>query len=207
VPTNYCQELAYWFLRLHGFLLLDNFVMQESTSSAIGEIDLLAYRRVFVRQGIGDALADSHDLFKEMQVGFNPDGSWAKDIAILVECKGGTCDVASLERAFSLNHLRAGFGRIGVASPDVLENLALELTTNKSVLVENLVCAKLLVINEQRQQAKTIEDIAHVITTAEIDRFIKGRIQRYRANKRAAWCLFPKDLFQLMIWSERNDHE
>ncbi|MED0673763.1 hypothetical protein P4S95_26750 [Aneurinibacillus aneurinilyticus] len=51
---NYGEELVYWYLRLNGFFLIDNFVLhQEQGGSRTSDSDLLGVRFPYVSETFG----------------------------------------------------------------------------------------------------------------------------------------------------------
>ncbi len=53
---NYGEELAYWYLRLNGFFVLDNFVYHRTKHNRDGDADLLAIRLPNVKEPIGGSM-------------------------------------------------------------------------------------------------------------------------------------------------------
>lgn len=54
--VNFAEEIAYWYLRLNGFLLLQNFVlhrMGRGPQRGTADSDLLAIRFPYVYEEIG----------------------------------------------------------------------------------------------------------------------------------------------------------
>lgn len=214
LAINYCQELAaYWFLRLNGFLVVENFVIHraENYAKSVGEVDLLAVRERWVFEPVGGSKGDWHPIFLDGKLGVtvHDDGSWSKRIALIVEAKGGGTSKAKLLDSLSSMHVCAGLQRIGVLEKDAARAAARQIAGSHGKDVgKDLVAAKLVVFNEQKVNAKEEKLIRAgpwlAISTFEVNDFLWKRVSRYRAEKRAGWHLFPRDLFQFLIWSQ--DH-
>ena len=71
---NYAEELAYWYLRLNGFFLVENFVIhrfektEDEEHKHASDADLLAVRFPFVKEIIGERPVVCHDeLFQKFR--------------------------------------------------------------------------------------------------------------------------------------------
>jgi hypothetical protein len=84
---NFGETLAYWYLRLNGFLLLQNFVLHRNASTIehSADADLLAVRFPNVYEEIGGH-ADDWDTEKFARWGFD---LVQQVIGLIVEVKTG----------------------------------------------------------------------------------------------------------------------
>lgn len=53
MDRNFGEELVYWYLRLNGFFIINNFVLHHDTASRTSDADLLAVRFPYVYEDIG----------------------------------------------------------------------------------------------------------------------------------------------------------
>lgn len=55
---NYEEELAYWYLRLNRFFVIDNFIYHRTENNRTGDADLIALRLPYVKELKGGTLGD-----------------------------------------------------------------------------------------------------------------------------------------------------
>lgn len=140
---NYGEELAYWYLRLNGFFLLENFVIHRTEEIKYSsDIDLLAVRLSFVYEEVGGQLDDWDEKLLN-----NLDAS--KIIGILCEVKTGKYKEKKL---FKRQYIEYALNRFGVI-PDLSRyvNMLLERAIY-DIPDSNFQVAKLLVVNKDRYQ-------------------------------------------------------
>ncbi|SHF32168.1 hypothetical protein SAMN02745195_02362 [Thermoanaerobacter uzonensis DSM 18761] len=86
--NNFAEELTYWYFRLNGFFLLQNYVLHnigEERQRGTADADLLAIRFPYVYEEIGGHSND-WDSEKFSEWGFNIEKN---NLALIVEVKSG----------------------------------------------------------------------------------------------------------------------
>ncbi len=90
--ANYAEELAYWYLRLNGFFVIENFVIhrleKEEAHEYPSDADLLAVRFPNIKEIIGET-AITFD--KNMVLKFNS----SKILGLIVEVKSSRSGLGS----------------------------------------------------------------------------------------------------------------
>lgn len=186
---NFGETLAYWYLRLNGFIPLRNFVLHRANIEALqsADTDLLAIRFPHVYEEIGGKPVDwDHVRF----------AAWGLDlerpIALIVEVKTGAIDPQM--RWWRVPRLRAAILRMGIVEKAAANDIAMQLEQANGVEVGDWIIAKLLVSNE------TVNGAWLNLTLEEADTFIANRIKRYKDEKDADRLRFPDDLMQYLAW-------
>jgi hypothetical protein len=64
---NFAEEICYWYFRLNGFFLLENYVLHRSdtNSSHYADIDLLGIRTKNVKEEVG--LSETEDICSHLK--------------------------------------------------------------------------------------------------------------------------------------------
>jgi len=170
---NSSEELSYWYLRLNGFFLLDNFVIHKSeTIDYTSDADLLAIRPPFVHEDIGGNEKDwDQTLFSNF--------SNSATIGIICQVKGGAIGDKEL---FREPYLSYSIKRLGLTKDitDVLKQLkGNAVATFENELGTKCHIAKLLIT---RDAAKKQSDFIE-IRLKDIYNFIQNRIDNYPKEK------------------------
>ncbi|MCW4655797.1 hypothetical protein OOG41_08665 [Bacillus sp. AS_5] len=188
---NYGEELAYWYLRLNGFFVLDNFVYHQTQHNRTGDADLLAIRLPHVKEVIGGRTDDwDEELFSYLD---------EYEIAgVLCEVKTGPR--ANPSSAFKKHKLRYALNRIGFSNPDIEEMLSKH--ENYCVLESNRNKFLKLVVSEYEIKSTRA---CLTLSLEYIEDFIYNRIEIYRSQKYNARHFFPSSLLQYMMY--RKDKE
>ncbi|WP_439875414.1 hypothetical protein ACSLGG_06665 [Bacillus mycoides] len=188
---NYGEELAYWYLRLNGFFVLDNFVYHQTQHNRNGDADLLAVRLPYVKEEIG---GNTYDWDKKLF-------SYLDEYEIAgVLCEVKTGPRANPSSAFEKHKLRYALNRIGFSNPDIEEMLSKH--ENYCVLESNGKKFLKLVVSEY--EIKSTRDCL-TFSLKYIEDFIYNRIEVYRCQKYNARHFFPSSLLQYMMY--RKDKE
>ncbi|MGG0591520.1 hypothetical protein ABEY80_16955 [Priestia megaterium] len=188
---NYGEELAYWYLRLNGFFVLDNFVYHRTQHNRDGDADLLAIRLPYVKEGIGGRTDDwDEKLFSYLE---------EYEIAgVLCEVKTGPR--ASPSSAFERHKLKHALNRMGFSRLDIEEMLFKH--ESHCMLESNGKKFLKLVVSEYAVPSTT----AFATFSLEyVEDFIYSRIEVYRREKYNARHFFPSSLLQYMMY--RKDKE
>lgn len=186
---NFAEEMAYWYFRLNGFFLLDNFVLHndglDSTHSA--DIDILAIRQKYTFESVGGREADKHELLFK-----NFDDN--KNIGIICEVKAGrsTPNDILLRRR---DRLRYGLERIGFFSHSKVNELVVKLSSDPVVSGEYHQVGKVLITDDGRDIPGFI-----CISLEEIHKFLKRHLRRYIDPKSRSKQFFPSPVIQQIIW-------
>lgn len=170
---NSSEDKSYWYLRLNGFFLIDNFVIHKSQDVKYSsDADLLAIRTPFVYEEIGGKPKDwDTELFKH----FDPNAL----IAIICQVKGGRIGTKELFREPYLTYC---INRFGLTAN--VEDIAAQLNENPIIsftneLGQHCQIAKLLITRDKPQR-----DINYLWLYLDyVYGFIENRIAKYPKEK------------------------
>ena len=186
---NFGETLAYWYLRLNGFIPMRNFVLHRANIEArqSADTDLLAMRFPHVYEEIGGKPVDwDHDTFAEWGL------DMARPIVLIVEVKTGGIDAEA--RWWRPARIRAAIRRLGLFDEEVANEIAAGLEQTSAIQVGPWIIAKLLVTNEP------VAGSWLNLTLDAADTFIANRIRKYKDEKDADRLRFPDDLMQYLAW-------
>lgn len=186
---NYGEVLAYWYLRLNGFFILQNFVFHRGdTGESTADCDLLAVRFPHVYEEVGGQESDwDHDLLTELGASSN------RVICLIVEVKTGRYSIADLDRAFSLERLTVAVQRVGAFPRVQAEEIAQELVKAGVVPRDPYCFAKLAIVggasrpDSERYVVRRLDQAVG---------FIRKRMKEYKDVKEADRMFFPDPLMQ-----------
>ncbi|MDR5002496.1 hypothetical protein [Brevibacillus parabrevis] len=191
---NFAEEMAYWYFRLNGFFLLDNFVLHndglDSTHSA--DIDILAIRQKYTYELIGGRETDKHELLFR-----NFDNN--KNIGIICEVKAGKSTPNDI-RLRRMDRLRYGLERIGFFSQSRVDDLVVKLSSEPVASGQYHQVGKVLITDDGRDVPGFI-----CISLEEIHRFLKRHLKRYINPKSRSKHFFPSPVIQQIIWEIEQD--
>ncbi|OAS17748.1 hypothetical protein [Paenibacillus oryzisoli] len=184
---NYGEELVYWYLRLNGFFLIDNFVLHKDNLNRTSDSDLLAVRFPYVHEEVGGR-ADDWDsrLFENLHKD--------KILGLICEVKTGSFNENDL---FKEHNIQKAFGRFGFIQD--YDKASRELLEFGKFETDNYQVKKLLV---SRKKEVVSEEYIH-ISLIQIRKFISNRIRKYQDRKFGDRMFFPSSLLQYMIWEEQ----
>ncbi|MEO0683893.1 MAG: hypothetical protein AAFY76_02295 [Cyanobacteria bacterium J06649_11] len=191
--SNYAEELTYWFYRLNGYFLINNFVIHNTPENRLtsgSDVDLLAIRFPFVSEPVGGQADDWHSSVTE----FTANNSIS---AVIVEVKSGSYQADNL---FLMEDIRYVLPRFGCFS-EILEEHLNNIHANPDFLMEaeNVRVSKVLVAESVVQN-----DRFHSISLEEIRLFISERMAKYSTPKNQSRLFFPSDLLQHLINEEHR---
>ena len=83
--VNFGERIAYWYLRLNGFLLVEDFVLHRQDGRGTSDADLLGVRLRHSMESIDNARFELHSAIQKL-VGDEAD---PKHVALVVQVKTG----------------------------------------------------------------------------------------------------------------------
>lgn len=206
---NYAEQLASWYLRLNGFLLLPNFVLhklelrQEGVANPLAstsDTDLLAIRHPYVFEDIGGQAHDwdasgmmdhlragipAHERSDDLQSLLEPE----KPVGLIVEVKGGS--TRPTPRLHDVQVLR-GVRRLGMLPADPGTEAAAELTRRRPQgegspppfdhalgVIGTLLICQQQFVPDLRRERQ----YTHIVSLEHCERFIKHRFSRQRQEE------------------------
>lgn len=196
LAVNFAEEMVYWYLRLNGFFVLQNFVLHSSDLDGTqnADVDLLAIRHRFTFEEVGGQPFDKDEvLFSN----FDPD----KHISIICEVKSGPNPT---ESSLSLNkedRLKYALQRLGVFSTDKIQTKHLPKLKNEPMSNGNYhQVAKLLISQKPAAYSSCL-----CLTLDHIESFLRNHLKKYIDEKSGARLFFDSELLQHMLWSIKQE--
>lgn len=206
--ANYAEQLAYWYLRLNGFFLIQNYVYhhiqeQEDNRSYNADADLLAICPPHYYEVIPQRVTDENGRRGYLPIPLESDG-WLREferrwLGIIVEVKGSEqVQPHALQRAFARERLEVSLNRLGLTNR-VDEALDL-LTVGDRFDYEQGSILK-IVFSQNRLDGPWFS-----ILLNDANEFIINRMTSAQTYlpKSASRYFFPSELIQYMIWSSRQ---
>ncbi|MBY7737111.1 hypothetical protein QYF52_00380 [Paenibacillus polymyxa] len=184
--ANFGEELVYWYLRLNGFFLINNFVLHQNSEGRTSDADLLAVRLPYVYEETGGRLEDWDPLLLSY---FEP----GKTIGIICEVKTGLN--FNTNKIFQDYNVNKSVQRIGFTSNELDYQ---EIFDNSMVSFGDYQIAKLLVT---RKLDNPKSDCLH-IKMVHIRSFLRERMHKYMDRKLGDRMFFSSSLLQYLIWDE-----
>lgn len=184
--ANFGEELVYWYLRLNGFFLINNFVLHQNSEGRTSDADLLAVRLPYVYEETGGRLEDWDPLLLSY---FEP----GKTIGIICEVKTGLN--FNTNKIFQDYNVNKSVQRIGFTSNELDYQ---EIFDNSMVSFGDYQIAKLLVT---RKLHNPKSDCLH-IKMVHIRSFLRERMHKYMDRKLGDRMFFSSSLLQYLIWDE-----
>ncbi|MDN4084333.1 hypothetical protein [Paenibacillus polymyxa] len=184
--ANFGEELVYWYLRLNGFFLINNFVLHQNSEGRTSDADLLAVRLPYVYEETGGRLEDWDPLLLSY---FEP----GKTIGIICEVKTGLN--FNTNKVFQDYNVNKSVQRIGFTSNELDYQ---EIFDNSMVSFGDYQIAKLLVT---RKLHNPKSDCLH-IKMVHIRSFLRERMHKYMDRKLGDRMFFSSSLLQYLIWDE-----
>jgi hypothetical protein len=190
-PLNYGEELVYWYLRLNGFFLLDNFVLHQSNSigDRTSDTDILAVRFPYVTEETGGASDDWDSRL------FN---NFARTSIIGLICEVKTGVNFSPQNIFRPSNVEKALRRLGFLSD--YRGLSDQLHNNAIISSGQFEIGKVLF---SRKRTNPCENCLH-IKLLDVNNFIKRRFAKYCDRKFGDRMFFPSSLMQYIIWEEER---
>jgi hypothetical protein len=185
---NFGEELVYWYLRLNGFFMIENFVLHQYERNRNADADILAVRLPNTYEEINGGILEDDDKNLFNRINKN------KTIYLIGEVKTGQNNKPSI--FYNPKRMKKALQRLGIVG-DVkpYDGDVKEINENQQV-------AKILFSSKKRRktEGKFIN-----IELKDVDNFIRKRIKKYLNPKYASRLFFPSDLMQYIIWSVKNE--
>jgi hypothetical protein len=196
---NFAEELAYWYFRLNGFLIINDFVLhhQDLDINQNADCDLVCVRLPHTHEFIGGRVDTDWDnqIFNDRKLNKN------MKIGIICEVKSSLQikeDDIKFDRE---DRIRYCAERIGLWPPELIENNIERLKRQKITLLEteteSTQLGKILITNDKYRNNRVIN-----LTLSHIEKFIVNKFNNddYFDAKNGAKLVFPSNLLQYMIW-------
>lgn len=189
------ERLAYWFLRLNGFLTQYNFVVHPEGADSYGhynqqtEVDVIGVRFPHRRENRIKPMRD-YDLF-------HGDGRLQ---LVLAETKSTRCTLNASWRDPAKENMQKVLSAVGVLSPELVEAAAAGLYRDGSWTDGANVSVRWMLFGEQpnRTLNKELPEVTQLTWDRHVLPFIFQRIFDYRMEKQAhaQWDEDAKGLFR-----------
>ena len=192
---NSSEEIAYCYLRLNGFFVIDNFVIHKSTNiDYSSDGDLLAIRMPFVYEEIGGKPEDwDNKLFRSFDTNAL--------LGVIVQVKGGEIKRKRNKELFEKKYLDYNIRRLGMTKIESSIDSILSqfesspIATIRNELEQKCQIAKLLITkNIPRKRSKFL---CHSLN--DTYKFIEERINKYQIEKSRDKFFFSNLTFQTLI--------
>lgn len=188
---NFGEELAYWYFRLNGFFLIDDFVLHKADldGNNNADSDLVGIRNPHTYERIGlDDVNDNCPVLNEIIPDLREN-----QVAIICEVKAGT--VSPTIRLGDRDRIRYVLRRIGTIPLEGIDDVAEELSNKRSGTYDGMSIHKIVISNHKIDEP----GFAH-IPLAAVDDFIWTKFTKYYTDKIPAWTYFPSSLMQYFMW-------
>lgn len=192
---NYAEEMSYWYLRLNGFFLIDDYVLHRKglNKEQSSDCDIIGIKLANSKESI-----DGHNYIDYDKLLFG-DLNENENVAIICEVKSGDYNKKDLFKIEKIKYCLKRFGLLDERNnKDIIDNVV-----NKNIYkIRDFYVLKLLI-----SQKSNDSDIYKNMTLNHINKFIKERIESYRHEKNQSRMFFPSNLIQYIIWSEVNKRD
>lgn len=186
--VNFGERIAYWYLRLQGFLLVEDFVLHRGEEiDRTADCDLVGVRfRHSVERIDGIALKPHPPFISSLSAS-------EKHVAVIVQVKTGRKNEPG--RAFEPERLKYALQFVGAFPEEDLDAIVKQLHTKPVVYaVNDWVVAKVLFAEEPDQTCAVPVLLGDAIT------FIEDRLAEFHNRKSADRLFFPDELMQFLAW-------
>jgi hypothetical protein len=194
---NYGETLAYWYLRLNGFLLLQNFVLHplaesEGNDKKAADSDLLAVRFPYVYEETGGQSDDWDPRLRTW--GFAPE---EEIIGLIIEVKTSPgANRSKLEKnSFNRSRMTQAVRRMGMFKSQDAESIVSDLQHEALTARRDSYRIGKLLFSQRVVRGAWLN-----ITLQEAEKFIQKRLTKYSDPKRQARMFFPDELMQYLAW-------
>ncbi len=191
---NYGETNAYWYLRLNGFFLINNFVIHRTDEIAYSsDIDILGIKLPYVFEEVGGQPDDWDESLLQV---LNPNLM----TGVICEVKTGGFDEKTLFRKKYLKYCLDRFGFMPLISEAYTEQVLNNQITLAEFEGQQFQILKLFVSNYESKR----EDFMQ-LRIKHIRQFIENRIQKYRDKKWQDRVLFQSDFLGEHIDRKYNE--
>lgn len=194
---NYAEELAYWYFRLNGFFILENYVLEKKNDEFGNtyETDIIAVRFPYVYEDVGGYKDDWHDKLKELIPNFDKN-----ILGVICEVKSGEGNYHT-RKLFRKEKLEKCLSRLGFFEYKSEEfSVALNELEKGSVYSNEMYTIVKILISLQNNNCK--QDVKN-ISLFEVDNFICSKIKKYE-EKYSDRGFFMSNLIQYLTWVKHN---
>ncbi|ASS75202.1 hypothetical protein CIG75_09555 [Tumebacillus algifaecis] len=186
---NFAEELAYWYFRLNGFFLIENYVLhrQGHEMPYNADIDLLGVRHKYSYEAVERRQFDPDpNLMRH----FQPN----KHIGILCEVKSGNATPANINLS-KKERLLSAVERIGFFSRDKSDAIASDLVHKKTSAGTYHQVGKILLTKDGIQRDDFI-----CLKLLDVEQFLIAHLQKNLREKAGGKLFFPAGLIQYLMW-------
>jgi hypothetical protein len=167
------EDIAYWYLRLNGFLVLRNFLVHgDRPGQTRTDIDVFGVRFKYRAEHLKDPMPDDNWV-----------GDAKKTLVVFCEIKRGAGNINKAWRNRSRKMMESFLALVGIASPDRCGELADRLYETGQAVEEDFIIRTLLIHHDPTHLVQPLWAETKVIQLACALRFIHGRFGRYRSIK------------------------
>jgi hypothetical protein len=194
------EDVAYWYLRLNGFLTLENFLVHgDRGGDSRTDIDVLGVRFRFRREHLKNPMKDAPWIEEAKQT-----------IVVFCEAKKNSADLNSSWADQQRKIMESFLALVGAIPPGDREIVAKDLyTSGRSVSAKGLLVTTLLVNHAPSGMAARRWPDAPRIDLAEALEFIHDRFQKYQRIKtdHGQWRPSGRRIWDIYIkhWSSPAD--
>lgn len=189
---NFAEEIAYWYFRLNGFFIVENYVSHKTdTDGNHADSDLLCIRHKYVKETIGlnEQIIDTCRELNSICPKLNN-----ATIAIICEVKGGASTTSSL----NTSKLESCIKRFGILPEALIPVAKNKLENNSKYVYHNNEIHKIFAsCNDSNIPYWTKINIDVMIE------FIKERVSKYE-EKILGWNHYNSELFQYLLYEARK---
>lgn len=168
------ENLAYWYLRLNGFLTITNFVVHPDRGrDQRTDVDVLGIRFPYREELVEDTVIDDPAIAPNL----------GKPYLILAEVTAGRCKLNGPWTRESDGNMQRVLRAVGVVPLNQIEQVARKLY-KQGVADESQIRVSLACLGRERDPALRLGAVPQIIW-AEVLSFISDRFKRYRKIKRS----------------------
>lgn len=186
--ANFGERIAYWYLRLNGFFLVEDFVLHRADHGPrTADADFLGIRLRHSIELMDGAKLDEHADLRDALGGFD------RNIGVVVQVKTG--EVGTPGAAFDVARMTVALRFIGAAGEVAVGRLAEELRTR--AVTDSLGgwrFAKVLIAEHPREEGVVAMPLATALD------FIEDRLRRHADRKGPDRMFFGDELMQFLAW-------
>jgi hypothetical protein len=188
---NFGERVAYWYMRLNGFLMVENFVLHREGRRNTAETDLLAVRLRHSSETIDGVRLELHSPIQVLI------GAPSQHAAIVVQVKTGI--ERGADAAFDATRLRRSLAFIGAVSEASLDEIVERLADAPTASLDGWTFAKLLIAEHPRERSTLCVSLNDALT------FVESRLRAFACRKSNDRLFFPDELIQFLAWKAGVD--
>jgi len=174
--TIHSEELAYWFLRLNGFLTTINFVVHPDRGrEQRTDVDILGCRFPYRRELFDDPMVD-FELFTRIR---------DKVLVVIAEVKRGTCRLNGPWTQSERENMQRVLLAVGAFHENEVDSIAHYLYRDGCFESQNVRITLLCIGSQENREIRQTHPEVPQITWNEILAFIYFRFRSYRQQKSA----------------------